>query len=110
LHFDHTSIIKTILARFCNKDGKIPAMTRRVQAANHLGHLLSSTRRDEPPGHEDVAQKMTEAQRPWLDARYSDPVAAGGPPERLTELQAGYYAAVRLLRHAGLPAGRPSAR
>ncbi|MCW3019656.1 MAG: hypothetical protein JWN10_1964, partial [Solirubrobacterales bacterium] len=24
-HFDHTSIIKTILARFCNKDGKIPA-------------------------------------------------------------------------------------
>jgi phospholipase C len=106
-HFDHASIIKTILTRFCNKDGTIPAMTSRVQAANHLGGLLSSTRRDEPPGHDAVAEKMTELQQPWLDARYRDPVAAGGPPERLTELQAGYYGAVRLLRHAGLPAGRP---
>ena len=23
-HFDHTSIIKTILTRFCNTDGRIP--------------------------------------------------------------------------------------
>ncbi len=106
VHFDHTSIIKTILTRFCNKDGKIPAMTQRVQAANHLGYLLNSKRRDEPPGHEEVAKKMTETQRPWLEARYGDPVAEGGPPDRLTALQAGYYAAARLLRHAGLPAGR----
>jgi phospholipase C len=105
-HFDHTSIIKTILTRFCNKNGQIPAMTKRVQAANHLGHLLSSTRRDEPPGHEAVAQTMAKTQQHWLDARYGDPVGAGGSPERLTDLQAGYYAAVRLLRHAGLPAGR----
>ena len=77
------------------------------EAANHLGHLLSSTRRDEPPGHEAVAQTMAKTQQHWLDARYSDPVGAGGSPERLTDLQAGYYATARLLRHAGLPAGRP---
>ncbi len=106
-HFDHTSIIKTILTRFCSENGQIPAMTARVQAAAHLGHLLSSTRRDEPPGHEQVAQTMTATQRPWLEARYGDPVATGGPPERLTALQGGFYAAARLLRHAGLPAGRP---
>jgi phospholipase C len=106
-HFDHTSIIKTILTRFCNNDGKIPAMTRRVQSANHLGHLLSSTRRDEPLGHQAVAQTMAKTQQQWLDARYSDPVTAGGSPQRLTDLQAGYYAAVRQLRHAGLPAARP---
>ena len=105
--FDHASIIKTILTRFCEKDGRIPAMTKRVQAANHLGHLLTTTRRDEPPGHDEVAETMTEAQKPWLEARYADPVGAGGPPATLTDFQAGFYSAARLLRHAGLPAGRP---
>jgi phospholipase C len=106
VHFDHTSIIKTILTRFCNKNGKIPAMTARVQAANHLGPLLSSVKREEPPDHAAVARQMAGSQQQWLDARYQDPVAAGGEPGRLTELQAGFYAAVRRLRHAGLPAGR----
>ena len=106
-HFDHTSIIKTILTCFCNRDGKIPAMTKRVQAANHLGHLLSTTRRDEPADHDMVVQEMTGHQSKWLEARYADPVATGGAPAKLTDLQAGYYAAARLLRHAGLPAGRP---
>jgi phospholipase C len=105
-HFDHTSIIKTILTRFCNKGGQIPAMTERVQAANHLGHLLTATRRDEPPAHEQVAQAVASTQQPWLDHRYSDPVDTGGPPEQLTDLQGGFYAAARLLRQAGLPAGR----
>ncbi len=106
-HFDHTSIIKTILTRFCNKDGKIPAMTERVQAANHLGHLLGDVRRDEPPAHDQVSKQMAQTQQPWLDHRYTDPVQKGGPPEQLTDLQGGFYAAARLLRQAGLPAGRP---
>ena len=85
-------------------------MAARVQAANHLGYLLSSAKRDEEPsGHGAVAQRMAGSQQQWLDARYQDPVAAGGSPERLTDLQAGFYAAVRLLRHAGLPAGRARA-
>jgi phospholipase C len=40
--FDHTSIIKTILTRFCARpDGTIPDMGARVAAANHLGALLT---------------------------------------------------------------------
>ncbi len=40
--FDHTSIIKTILARFCRKaDGTVPDMGARVRAAEHLGGLLT---------------------------------------------------------------------
>ena len=40
--FDHTSIIKTVLKRFCAKpDGTIPDMGARVSAANHLGELLT---------------------------------------------------------------------
>ena len=39
--FDHTSIIKTILLRFCSEaDGSIPNMGARVAKANHLGDLL----------------------------------------------------------------------
>jgi len=40
--FDHTSIIKTILSRFCaDRNGRIPDMGARVRAANHLGELLT---------------------------------------------------------------------
>src|SRR5207249_4918135 len=39
--FDHTSIIKTILLRFCRTSNGIPNMGARVNAANHLGGLLS---------------------------------------------------------------------
>jgi len=108
VHFDHTSIIKTVLTRFCRKEGKIPAVSPRVQAATHLGHLLAPERPAErPPGHAAVAQKMASYQQQWTDARFGDPVGAGGPPERLTDFQTGFYAAARLLRHGGLPAGRP---
>jgi phospholipase C len=43
--FDHTSIIKTILTRFCaDKNGKIPNMGKRVAAAKHLGELLTEAK------------------------------------------------------------------
>jgi len=43
--FDHTSIIKTILVRFCQEaDGSIPDMGARVTNANHLGDLLTLPR------------------------------------------------------------------
>jgi phospholipase C len=107
-HFDHTSIIKTILMRFCELDGRIPAMTRRVQAANHLGYLLADgTARSGPSNHAAVAEQMTAWQQRWTDARFKDPVAAGGPPARLTDFQTGFYDASRLLRRAGLPAEHP---
>jgi phospholipase C len=40
--FDHTSIIKTVLLRFCrDANGQIPRMSGRVAAASHLGTLLT---------------------------------------------------------------------
>jgi phospholipase C len=43
--FDHTSIIKTVLLKFCRSAaGTIPAMGARVAAANHLGFLLTEPR------------------------------------------------------------------
>ncbi|HZP87465.1 MAG TPA: alkaline phosphatase family protein [Burkholderiales bacterium] len=39
--FDHTSLIKTILLRFCARDGAIPDMGKRVAAARHVGEVLA---------------------------------------------------------------------
>lgn len=40
--FDHTSILRTILRRFCtDAGGAVPGMTARVDAANELGALLT---------------------------------------------------------------------
>jgi phospholipase C len=107
-HFDHTSILKTILTRFCSAEGRIPAMTARVAAANHLGHLLA----DGPPrrtvaDHSDLSAGMACWQQKWVAGRYADPSATGGPPARLTEFQSGFYDLARLLRRAGLPGGHP---
>ena len=53
--FDHTSVIKTILLRFCRQgDGSIPAMGARVAAATHLGELLSLTTPRPPTPPADV--------------------------------------------------------
>jgi phospholipase C len=107
-HFDHTSIIKTILARFCATNGEIPAMTARVEAANHLGHLLADgPARQEASDYTAVAAQLTEWQAEWSRARFSDPVAKARPPARLTDFQTGFYDMARRLREAGLPGGHP---
>jgi phospholipase C len=41
--WDHASIVKTILLRFCAGSGTIPDMGRRVEKAAHLGEVLSET-------------------------------------------------------------------
>jgi phospholipase C len=41
--FDHTSIIKTILTRFCQVDGKIPDMGLRTTEAADLGYALTAS-------------------------------------------------------------------
>ncbi len=59
--FDHTSIIKTILARFCRKpDGTVPDMGARVRAAEHLG---GAPHRNSGPCS-DPAQRLPNADRP----------------------------------------------
>jgi phospholipase C len=107
-HFDHTSLIKTILTRFCNSNGQIPKMTDRVQAANHLGHLLADgPARPELADHAQLAAQLTAWRSGWESARFGDPVGASGDPRRLTDLQTGFYAMARLLHAAGLPTGHP---
>ncbi|MEZ4768278.1 MAG: alkaline phosphatase family protein [Caldilineales bacterium] len=52
--FDHTSVIKTILLRFCRQfDGSIPSISRRTDAATDLSCLLteSAPRACEPIRH-----------------------------------------------------------
>lgn len=110
VHFDHTSIIKTILARFCATNGQIPKLTDRVAAANHLGHLLvdqAAPTRDAIADHSALAERMTAWRSEWAKARYAEPAKAGGPPKKLTDFQQGFYEMARLLRHAGLPGGHP---
>jgi phospholipase C len=109
-HFDHTSLIKTILTRFCSAGRQIPELTARVAAAEHLGHLLADPAlpaRGDAPDHTVLAQRMVNWHQAWAQARYEDPVAASGPPGRLTDFQTGFYDMARLLRHAGLPGAHP---
>lgn len=52
--FDHTSLIKTILMRFCRQpDGSIPSISRRTDAATDLSCLLTEAapRKCEPIHH-----------------------------------------------------------
>jgi phospholipase C len=107
-HFDHTSLIKTILSRFCNSRGQIPKMTDRVQAANHIGHLLAEgPPRQDLADHTELATRLNDWRSNWETARFQDPVGASGKPGHLTDLQTGFYAMARLLREAGLPGGHP---
>ena len=53
--YDHTSIIKTILLRFCQKNGQIPNMGARVANANHLGDTADAG----PAEAADARQRRT---------------------------------------------------
>ena len=107
-HFDHTSIMKTIFTRFCQVDGQMPAMTARAAAANHLGHLLTDgAPRADVPDHSAPIQTVSDWREGYIQARFTDPVAAVAPPHELTDFQNGFYKMARLLREAGLPGGHP---
>ncbi len=107
-YFDHTSIMKTIFTRFCQRDRQIPAMTTRAAAAHHLGHLLTDgTARADVPDHSGAIQTVVDWRTSFTQARFTDPVGAVAPPHELTDFQNGFYEMARLLRHAGLPGGHP---
>lgn len=56
--FDHTSIIKTILLRFCHRaDGSIPSISARTDAATDLSGLLTE---DKPRECEPIQHTITE--------------------------------------------------
>jgi phospholipase C len=110
--FDHTSIIKSILLRFCQKaDGTIPDMGARVTHSNHLGSLLTQPApREAPPttayehAIEIIAQWRSEVFKSKLKQQA---LRITPPPSRLNELQEGVIAAKRRLRAEGLPEGQP---
>jgi len=110
--FDHTSIIKTILTRFCaDADGAIPDMGARVAAANHLGSLLTL---DQPRSDHarsgalhGLVERFHEHRLAALTRRLLHPSEPVDPPQRLDELKTGIAGAALELRRQGLPAGHP---
>jgi phospholipase C len=95
--FDHTSIIKTCLVRFCRRDGVIPDMGARVGAANHLGALLEKDVVVERPD-EATLQELASSLGDWrADALREEVRVQRGavPPDRdaLTDFQEDYMAA-----------------
>jgi phospholipase C len=90
--FDHTSIIKTILARFCRKsDGTVPDMGARVRAAHHLGGCLTETTARPATPRTDY-QPLIDQTRSWgekLATHAILPTAEGilSAPAHLTDFQ-----------------------
>jgi phospholipase C len=110
--FDHTSIIKTILLRFCRKsDGTIPDMGARVMHANHLGELLSQvTPRKAPPvtSYQHAIDFISQWKANEFKGKIAmQSLAVSAPAPKLNELQEGVIAAKQQLRAEGLPEGQP---
>jgi phospholipase C len=109
--FDHTSIIKTVLARFCrNADGLIPDMGARVSAANHLGVLLDASvqlRRPDEGTLQALASRLGDWKADSLRAEMDVQSKAVAPnPVVLTDFQEDYIAS----RDAVLASMTPSER
>jgi phospholipase C len=108
--FDHTSIIKTILLRFCRNrvNNTIPDMGLRTTKAEHLGVLLtqSTPTSDAPAKLDAVRQTMAAWHAQRAAQRYTPPSPA---PQRrpVNHLQHGLAVGTRALRAAGLPANHP---
>jgi phospholipase C len=110
--YDHTSIIKTILLRFCRKaDGSIPNMGARVANANHLGGLLTlgtARKAPKPPALKPLITLTAQWHADELAEKLLTQAAGQAPREiELNELQAGFLKAKDKLRREGVPAGMP---
>lgn len=110
--FDHTSIIKTILLRFCRRpDGTIPDMGARVNNAEPLGTLLTLSTPREPTPIE-AYQHLIDRVGQWRVDGFKKRTmrqARGQPPavREITEFQVGIEKATQRLRKEGLPEGQP---
>jgi len=114
--FDHTSIIKTILLRFCTRsDTAVRSMGARTAAANHLGSLLIRPA-NRPRGRATDQQlaALVEKVAAWRRATYRESTLGkaaaaeadvASPP--LTDLQEEVVAMSKRLRAAGLQPGEP---
>jgi phospholipase C len=112
--FDHTSIIKTILLRFCDRaEAAIQRMGKRVAHANHLGWLLTrAASRPRPPAPERDIGKLVAKVAAWRRAAYKAAILEEPTPgetlfEALTDLQGEIVSAALRLRARGLQPGAP---
>jgi phospholipase C len=117
--FDHTSVIKTILARFCPQalHERPPAAKARARLgpqhpglrtaqASHLGELLTrSTPRPAPS--RDALVRQAAARTVPAPARQPDPDSPQAADRPLNDLQQRILALTRELRKRGHPANTP---
>jgi phospholipase C len=110
--FDHASIIKTILLRFCRRpDGTIPDMGARVTNAEQLGTLLTMAmpRQSIPiDDYQHLIDRIGNWRLAGFKARAKMQTRGMAPPMReVTEFQEGLEEARKRLREEGLPEGQP---
>jgi phospholipase C len=114
VRFDHTSLLKTILVRFCRKrDGSIPDMGTRVGAANHLGEVLTATKARKAPeqaGYQHLIEGAGRFQAELLErAMLQQAEGKTAEPMELTDFQEEFLAAKRELLAMRAAAAVPSA-
>jgi phospholipase C len=104
LVLDHTSLIKTILERFCRRDdGTIPHMTTRVATANHLGAVLTADKPRPAPKYEHLLEPLKQFHADRLDAEidlHITGISAGAQPD-LSDFQKELLAARESLVSGG---------
>ena len=119
--FDHTSIIKTILSRFCPKTLNQPRQARggqvspalslhypglRVAQANHLGELLTRSTPRPAPRRDSLVQQAA-ARAAQAETGPPRPRRPGEGEDPLNDLQKSILAATGKLRRDGHPADAP---
>jgi phospholipase C len=109
--YDHTSIIKTILLRFCASNGQIPNMGARVTHANHLGGTLTLAKARPPTPEQafrDAVDRITSWRAEVFRSRLRmEPITDPADPTDLSDLQQQYLAGKQRVRAAGVPEGQP---
>ena len=121
--FDHTSIIKTILLRFCGeadleqRGSHLPGflawldvghphyMGKRTAVANDLGELLTEAAPRPAPSRDALVEDAATRKAEQVKAALTSTPTGGAAP--LTELQLGIALAARELRAKGLPPAQP---
>jgi phospholipase C len=128
--FDHTSIIKTILTRFCPAEltdesglkelihwlepGHAHYMGKRTAESNHLGPLLSESNPRPAPDRSGLVDWVADRQAERSRKVLTEPLPFPAEARLFTDLQHGMLAAEQHIRghglelgHPGLPLGQP---
>jgi phospholipase C len=121
--FDHTSIIKTILTRFCPpelerqsglteaihwfEEGHPHYVGKRTAQANDLNVLLTGTPAGQAPDRTALVEWYTARQTDRALKLATNPVSFPAEQRMFTDLQRSMLAAGNNVRQAGLPAGQP---